>query len=175
MTESRAAAHLAAAWERKTGAPPSRRTLGVLWGQWAMETGRGQSMYGFNFAGIKGKSASGRSAVYWTKEGHGPTERRVKAEFRHYATPEAGADDYVRLLAERYPEAMAGAARGDAPAFVRGLASQGYFTADPAMYSRAVTRLQAEFDRTGGLRLIDPGPAVDALLWTLQRAIAKRA
>jgi hypothetical protein len=175
-----AARHLARAWRETFGKDPSPRALGILWAQWALETGRGRSMHGNNFGGLKGVGPEGGSAVLATREGFGSTETRIRSRFRAYETPEAGARDYVQTLADRYPEALAAAAKGDADGFVRGLEQRRYFTADPAEYRRGIGALLREYETRGPagcrpLSIETPGPALDLLLWTLARATAKKA
>lgn len=177
LSGSEASRHLAQAWERVTGQPPSQKTLSALWAQWALETGRGRSMRGFNFGGLKGTAPGGGSAVLKTHEGYGDHRVSIQSRFRTYASAEAGALDYVRTLHDRYPEATKAAAAGNIHGFVSGLKQRGYFTADPSDYSRAMERLSAEHVRSGGgdfSSLKDPGPWVDALLHTLAQAIARR-
>lgn len=168
---------LEGAWQRVTGSAPSEGTLSTLWAQWALETGRGRSMHGYNFGGIKATpGAAHPSAVLTTREGFGDTERSIRSRFRTYATAEAGAIDYIETLHRQYPEAAAAAGRGDVQGFVAGLTQRGYFTADPAVYGRALHSLSAEHAQGGGgdfSRLQDPGPLVDALLRTLGQAIAR--
>lgn len=180
MHPADAARHLTRAWREVFGQPPSPRTLSLLWAQWALETGRGQSMHGNNFGGLKGEAPGGGSAVSWTREGFGEGERRIRSRFRAYATPEEGARDYVRTLAERYPDAATAAAAGDAGAFVQALERGRYFTANPADYRRGIAALAHEFQTRGPhavrpLSVETPGPALDALLWTLTRATAKKS
>ncbi|MCA9633803.1 MAG: glucosaminidase domain-containing protein [Myxococcales bacterium] len=175
LTGSEASRLLGQAWEQVTGQPPSSKTLGLMWAQWALETGRGRSMRGYNFGGLKGQAPGGGSAVLKTHEGHGDQRVAIQSRFRTYASPEAGALDYVRTLHERYPEATKAATQGNVSGFVAGLQQRGYFTADPADYSRAIEHLSAEHLRSGDFsQLKDPGPWVDSLLHTLAQAIARR-
>ncbi len=96
-------------------------------------------MPGYNFAGIKATpAAAGKS--FRTVEGHGATRREVSARFRVYESAEAGAYDYVRLLATRYPDAVSAARVGDGAGFARALARGGYFTAAPESYSAGLAR-----------------------------------
>jgi hypothetical protein len=180
LEPAQATRHLAAAWREVHGSEPSRKTLSILWAQWALETGRGSSMRGNNFGGLKGEAPGGGSSVLWTREGFGPDEQRIRSRFRTYPTPEAGARDYVSTLSARYPEATRAAQAGDPEGFVRGLEQRRYFTADPADYRRGLAALVREHDRleSGQIRppaVAPPGAAVDALLWTLARAAAKKA
>jgi hypothetical protein len=176
-----AAHHLARAWQRVTGQPPSSATLAVLWAQWALETGRGSSMHGFNFGGLKGTAARGGSASFSTFEGHGDRIERMRCRFRTYGSPSEGAEDYVETLANDYPRAFAAARRGDPAAFVTALSDRGYFSADPASYRAAIGSLWSEFQAGGGpevdartLVVEAPNPAENAVIWAFARAIARR-
>jgi flagellum-specific peptidoglycan hydrolase FlgJ len=122
----------------------------LLTAHWALETDGGRSMPGHNFAGIKATpGASGKS--FATIEGHGATRREVNARFRTYESAEAGARDYVRLLATRYPDAVAAAQVGDSAGFTGALARGGYFTAAPAAYAAGLEQR---------LKMLEPGAAL---------------
>lgn len=148
MAEAAAAAHLARAWRSVVGTHPSEQTLAVLWAQWAHETGRGQRMHAYNFAGIKGRGPSGASVVVWTREGTTSSDL-VRRTFRAYRAPSEGARDYLRLLAGRYPSALRAAREGNALNFVSALDQGGYFTGDTRAYLRAVVSLSLECRRRG--------------------------
>ena len=141
---TQAADALRAAWTRVTGQPPSEHTVAILTAQWAHETGNGASMYNYNFGGIKGMGPSGLSVSQRTKEGFGASERTITDRFRAYRTAEEGATDYVKLLRQRFPEAVESAQRGDPSGFVSGLKQRGYFTGDAAAYTRSVSSLTAQ-------------------------------
>jgi len=139
-----AADALRAAWTHVTGQPPSERTVAILTAQWAHETGNGASMYNYNFGGIKGMGPSGLSVSQRTKEGFGASEHTITDRFRAYRTAEEGATDYIKLLSTRFPEAVGAAQSGDPAGFVAGLKQRGYFTGDPAVYTRSVSSLAAQ-------------------------------
>lgn len=125
------------AWTAVIGNLPQSRTSTLLTAHWALETDGGRCMPGNNFGGIKAApGASGQSLP--TVEGHGATRREVHARFRVYQNAEAGALDYVRLLASRYPDAIAAARVGDSAGFARALAQGGYYTAAPEAYAAAL-------------------------------------
>ena len=173
-----AAAQLAGAWQDVLGEPAPPGGVAVLWAQWALETGRGQSMVGHNFGGLKGHAPDGGSTVQWTHEGHGENRRRVQGRFRAYASVQAGARDYVRTLASHFPQALAQARQGNAAGFVDALAHHHYFTADTATYRHAVQRLAHEFSTHGPdaappLRVDEPGPWENGVIEELQRATAR--
>ena len=135
---------LRAAWTKVTGQPPSEHTVAILTAQWAHETGNGASMYNYNFGGIKGMGPSGLSVSQRTKEGFGASEHTITDRFRAYRSAEEGATDYVKLLTQRFPEAVQSAQAGDATGFVSGLKQRGYFTGDAAAYTRSVSSLTAQ-------------------------------
>jgi len=140
-----ARALLGDAWTAIIGNPPDARTTALLTAHWALETDAGRSMPGHNFAGIKATpAAAGKS--FPTVEGHGAARREVSARFRMYESAEAGAHDYVRLLATRYPNAVAAARAGDSAGFARALAHGGYFTADARAYAAGLEQRLAALE-----------------------------
>lgn len=149
---------LSGAWKRVFGEEPSAETSAILTAQWAHETARGNSMYNFNFGGIKGQGPSGFSVLQRTKEGHGATEREIRDRFRAYGSAEEGAVDYVQLLNRRYPQALEAARAGDSEGFVRALKARGYFTGDESAYVRSVNSLSREMLGTElrPVRRVDP-------------------
>jgi len=149
LDDQAAATHLAEAYVWLTGGEPSDRGLAILWAHWAHETARGQRMQGHNFAGLKGSGPDGDSIMIWTREATSSDERLVQRTFRAYSDEASGARDYLSLLRERYPQALRAVRRGDVTGFVSALAQNGYFTDDPALYLRAITRLAAECRRRG--------------------------
>jgi hypothetical protein len=161
LTGTQAAAALEDAWKAVTGDAPDKSTVAVLAAHWAHETGRGQSMLNFNFAGIKGTGPSGLSAAYGTREGWGAKEVHVVDNFRAYRTAEEGARDYVALLARRYPDAVDAAKNGDPTRFVHALKERGYFTGNEAAYVRSVSTLTQQalasgFDAMGTAAVAGP-------------------
>jgi flagellum-specific peptidoglycan hydrolase FlgJ len=148
MGESDAARHLSRAWQAVMKQVPSEETVSVLWAHWAHETGRGQRMHAFNFAGLKGRGPTGASVVVWTREGQEPSNL-VQRTFRAYRSAGAGARDYLRLLASRYPSAVRAAREGNAYGFASALESGGYFTGDGRVYLRALSSLSIECRRRG--------------------------
>jgi flagellum-specific peptidoglycan hydrolase FlgJ len=152
MSEEDAVQTLAAAWHAEFRHAASEATVAVLWAHWAHETGRGQRMHAYNYAGIKGRGPSGASVVVWTREGPNSLDL-VQRTFRAYRNPHEGAMDYVKLLRTRYPFALRAAREGNAYAFASALSEGGYFTGDERAYTRALTRLSAECRRRGLARL----------------------
>jgi flagellum-specific peptidoglycan hydrolase FlgJ len=147
MSAEEATKTLALAFERATGEEATKEVVSVLWGQWALETGRGRWMVDYNYAGLKGRAPDGGSAPWstWEETDDGP--RRVRSRFRAYESADHGAYDYVKLLSRRYPSAFAAARRGDANTFIDQLDKGGFFTERPEHYTRSVISLAREFLR----------------------------
>jgi hypothetical protein len=166
LSGAEAASALGTAWEQTTGRAASPRTLSILTGQWAHETGRGASMLNYNFGGIKGSGPSGMSTVYRTREGSGAGEVRITDRFRAYGSAAEGATDYVSLLVRRYPEAVQAAEQGDPGRFVQALKARGYFSGDEASYIKSVSALASQalgagFDAVGNGGDLSPAKAAD--------------
>lgn len=152
MSPNDATRHLAQAWEHLTNETATEAVISVLWGQWALETGRGRWMVDYNYAGLKGRAPDGGTANWWTwEEPKDKKDRalRIRARFRSYEAPEHGALDYVEMLLRRYPKAVAAARRGDAVNFILELDHGGFFTERPEHYVRSVVSLAREFRQDG--------------------------
>lgn len=145
MQPEQAARELAQAWRAEFGKPAPPGAVALLWAQWALETGRGRWMVDFNFAGVKGKAPGGGSTLCWTSEGADNDAHRVRDRFRAYRSAQAGARDYIALLARRYPDALDRARDGDAEGFVQALVRGGYFTSEPDAYLHALHSLSRQF------------------------------
>jgi hypothetical protein len=155
---------LGSAWSAVVGSSPSPGAVAILTAHWALETDGGRCMPSHNFGGIK---AAPRvpGAELRTVEGHGAGRREVTARFRSYDSAQAGAQDYVHLLATRYPAALSAAAAGNAPAFAHALADGGYFTADPAAYAAGLKQRLDDLahGRAASARVVPPPGALAQL------------
>jgi flagellum-specific peptidoglycan hydrolase FlgJ len=161
LSGEEAARALGQAYTQVTGERPSAATTAILTAQWAHETGRGASMYNYNFGGIKGAGPSGLSVAQKTREGWGADERQIVDRFRAYESPTEGATDYVRLLQARYPKALDAARQGDAAGFVHALKARGYFTGNEQAYVRSVASM-SEQALTHGYAVLGAGSAPSA-------------
>lgn len=114
MSGPMAAAYLREAWRRAhNGQTPSDGVLAILCAQWAHETGRGDHMFNFNFAGIKATRASnsnwdGASVYILAGEAGrtGDTHGTVYRNFRAYGSAIQGAQDYLGVLMRVHGEAI---------------------------------------------------------------------
>lgn len=150
MSKEQAAAHLERAWEETFGEPLTRSSRNLILAQWALETGHGASMRGYNFGGIKGYAQGGAGALLQTTEGSGENARRSVERFRTYARAEDGARDYVATLANAFPGVIDAVRGGDPYAFVARLHEGGYFTADRSSYERAIVHISRELGSEAG-------------------------
>lgn len=124
-----------------TGRAPSAATLDVLTAQASLETASGARMYNFNFGGIKGQGPTGETARCRTHEVLNGKEVEIRDGFRAYRTLDEGATDYVRLMRDRFPGAMAQAERGDVAGFAHALKQSHYYTADEGAYATGLKNL----------------------------------
>ena len=143
-------AALARATQQVTGQAPSARFLDVLTAQAAVETGRGEHMYNWNFGGIKGSGPSGATTTLRTKEILDGKEVEIRDGFRAYKSIDEGAVDYVSLLQRRFGGAVSAAQRGDVDGFAYALKSSGYYTASADDYAAALRGIVKEASRAGG-------------------------
>jgi hypothetical protein len=124
-----------------TGRAASAATLDVLTAQASLETASGGRMYNYNFGGIKGSGPTGETAKLRTHEVLGGKDVEIRDGFRAYRTIDEGATDYVKLVKDRFPGAMAQAERGDVDGFARALKQSGYYTADEKSYAAGLRSL----------------------------------
>lgn len=128
-------AALGRSFEQVMGEAPTPAALDILSAQASLETGRGRSMYNFNFGGIKGTSPGGLTTVARTHEWEGGARYETHAHFRAYGSLDEGAQDFLSLLHRRYGDAVAAATRGDVDGYAHALKSHGYFTGPEARYA----------------------------------------
>lgn len=131
------------AHSKVTGRAPSTATLDVLTAHASLETASGSHMYNYNFGGIKGRGPTGETARCRTHEVLNGKEVEIRDGFRAYRNIDDGAADYVRLMRDRFPAAMAQAERGDVDGFARALKQSHYYTADEKAYASGLRGLMA--------------------------------
>jgi hypothetical protein len=127
--------------ESSGGDKPSEQMVDVLTAHASLETASGDKMYNFNFAGIKGRSPEGTTAICHTKEVVGGQEVTIKDGFRAYSSLDAGARDYVGTMKGQFSGALAPAARGDVAGFASALKNAHYYTASEVDYARGLSSL----------------------------------
>ncbi|MBS2020687.1 MAG: glucosaminidase domain-containing protein [Deltaproteobacteria bacterium] len=140
-TRSELRAAIRRAFVRSEGAEPPEKLVEVLTAHACLETASGDRMYNFNFAGIKGYSPAGMTAVARTREVLGGKDVEIRDGFRAYATIDEGARDYVNVMKGRFAGALGPAARGDVAGFAHALKSAGYYTAAESDYAKGLAGL----------------------------------
>jgi len=148
---------LVAAWRAfYDGATPSKASCGVIWAQYALETGRGKSCWCNNIGNVKHVAGDGHDYCMLTGVWEIIGGKRVTFQpphpqtcFRAYPSLEAGMREHLDFLQRRYAGAWAEVEKGDARAFAHALKSRGYYTAPEEDYAKSLVSLQAEFGRSG--------------------------
>lgn len=142
MSVSAAQLHLHLAYQDVLDEAPQSKTLALLLAHWALETGRGANMWGYNYGGIKSKLGG---VDLDTCESYGLTKQSTTQRFRVYRSAAAGAKDYIQTLSKSFPRAFEALLEGSAQGFVQALSESGYFTGSPDEYARAIASLAVEY------------------------------
>ena len=148
MTGQQAAGYMITAWQSiHNGQNPPPGALNCLLAQWAIETGNGQSMFNYNFGGIKAVGAGLRTS-YNTTEGDvvAGTATHGAAYFQAYGNADEGARHFVRMITQGqnrgvYAQYLSDLANNPGAAgtnYAQGLASTGYFTGNVQDYARNI-------------------------------------
>ncbi len=151
------------AYTKVTGKTASAATLDTLTAQASLETGRGGSMYNYNFGGIKGHSASGDTADYMTHEVLGGQDVKIKQGFRAYSSLDEGAEDYVKVLQKRFSGALDAAGTGNVDSFAHALKQEGYYTASETSYASALRSLSGQAGTSPASNVNATAPTVDSV------------
>lgn len=165
---------LRSALHSETLAAPTNTTLALALAKTALETGRWQKMYLWNWGNIKADIATypgsyqcypcnevlGGKVVWFSPRGRlagksGPVVAEPyedppghpQTRFRAYVNAADGAQEYVAFQArvKRYAAAWQRLLAGDVDGYVRALSKAGYFTAPVETYLKTVRSLHAEF------------------------------
>ncbi|MCL2724770.1 MAG: hypothetical protein FWD69_10075 [Polyangiaceae bacterium] len=148
---------LVAAWrDLYDGAAPSKASCGVIWAQYALETGRGKFCWNNNIGNVKHVEGDGRDYCMLQSVPEIVNGKRVtfnppdpQTWFRAYASLADGMREHLEFLRRRYAAAWSEVEKGDARAFAYALKARGYYTGDEETYARSLVSLQAEFARSG--------------------------
>lgn len=130
---------------KKTGFP-----VGVLLGQAALESARGQAAPGNNYFGIKGQGTAGTQNLA-TQEANAQGQMySTRGGFAAYKSPEDSVMAYINLIKNNYPQAWA--ARGNPIAMLQAIKQGGYAT-DPNYVAKVAStpEFQAEHGSLQGI------------------------
>lgn len=172
LTFEQAAAAMREALTAKLGAPPTVEAMALALAKTALETGRWQAIYCFNWGNIKASPSYqgsyccielnevlGGKVVWFAPSGRiahkgGPAIAEFstvppghpQTRMRAHATAAEGAKAYVDFVAGgRYAAAWQRLLAGDAVGYATMLRQAGYYTAPLADYLKGVVSLQREF------------------------------
>lgn len=165
LTEAEATYALREGWKLVFGDYPSLDALAVLWAQSALETGRWQYIWNYNFGNIKrhddhdwcmfrcSEILNGKNV--WFDPPHAQTH------FNSYASTVDGAKEYIEFVSKRtrYKEAWTHLVAGNPIKYCAALKKAGYFTADLIKYTNGVVRLTDEFKKKSAVLLAYVPPA----------------
>lgn len=144
-----------AAAAREADPTLSRESVGVLWAQYALETGRGSACWCNNIGNVKVTPAQARAGVpffmlpgTWEILGgkrvvFDPPDEQTW--FRWFPSLSEAMRHHLSFLAARYGEAWAALRSGDPTAFALALKKRGYYTGSEATYAASLRHLLREF------------------------------
>jgi hypothetical protein len=136
----------------------TRQAAGIVWAQWALETGRGEACWNHNVGNVKTTPAQAAAGVPYTML-PGTTEYiggvlmtfqppDPQTWFRAFASLAEGMAHHLAFLKRRYGNAWPSLLSGDPTTFATELKARGYYTAPLATYAGAMRHLHAEWMRT---------------------------
>lgn len=140
------------AWKELFGTVPSKQQINLILAQNALETGNRKSMWNFNIGNI---TTSGKSQYDFYDDL--PTKEQIKPgvwktmnlKYKSYPNLKEGVKDYLKLLnSKRYGKAWEHIINPDPVAFSKSLKDAGYYTANEAPYTKAITKLYNQFGKS---------------------------
>ena len=150
--------HEYAAAVRKADPTLTREQAGILWAQYALETGRGNACWNNNIGNVKVTPSQVAAGVPYfmlpntweiiggKKEVFQPPHPQTW--FRHFESlAEAMAHHIVFLRDKRYKPAWPSVLSGDPAEFARALKKESYYTAPEADYAKIMKSMHAEWMR----------------------------
>ena len=133
----------------------TREAVGVLWAQYALETGRGSSCWCNNIGNVKVTRAQAEAGTpFFMLPGTWEIERgrRVVYEppheqtwFRWFASLSEAMAHHLVFLAKRYAPAWDAVRAGEPTEFAEKLKARGYYTGDEGIYAASLRHHQREF------------------------------
>ncbi len=148
---------LGLAWISLCGERPSPESICVLLAQWALETGRGASMWNYNLGNVKSHQKSGdwcffrcnvviNGKVVWFEPDP------PGCCFVSYPTLQQGADAYMHKLHTTFSRAWPAVLAGNPTEFSKRLKASKYYTASEEKYTATLCSLYREFLRSVSVR-----------------------
>lgn len=153
ISEPQMAQAMIEAWRSLFGTQPSKEQVSMLLAQNALETGHRKSMWNYNIGNIttNGKEKFDYFDDLKTNEQVSPgVWKKMNLKYRAYPTLKDGVEDYIKLLsnAPRYAKAWKSVLHPDPAAFSKALKDAGYYTADEAPYTKTLSGLYSQFNKS---------------------------
>lgn len=147
LSADTAAKYLASAYKAVAGKAATKAIMKLLIGQWAGETGNGNSMYNYNFGNTMPTGNDTHFHYLNASEIIDGKEVKMRSKFAAYASPKEGAEAFIKVLKSR-KHWWDGLQSGTVEGFIKGLTTAPkYFTAFPDVYTNLlVSRIEAYGD-----------------------------
>lgn len=153
VSEPQMAQAMIEAWRSLFGTQPSREQISMLLAQNALETGHRKSMWNYNIGNIttNGKDKFDYFDDLKTNEQISPgVWKKMNLKYRAYPSLKDGAKDYINFLSksQRYQKAWQNVLNPNPVAFSKALKDAGYYTADEAPYTKTLSGLYSQFNKS---------------------------
>lgn len=146
------------AWYCTSGSFPKKEQIGVIFGQWALETGMSASMYNNNIGNVKAPKNPSQEVEYCVLNNVWEIIDGKKiilspedpgSWFRSFPTLLDGVNFHFNFLKnKRYKIAWQAVEAGDPVDFSKKLRQQGYYTASEDHYTRAIMSYFNRFSKS---------------------------
>lgn len=152
VSEPQMAQAMIEAWKLLFKTEPSKEQIAILIAQNALETGHRKSMYNFNIGNIKAQEKGPYDYYYLNApEQTAPgVWKNLHMAFRAYPSLTEGVKDYIKLLStsSRYASAWQHVMTPNPASFSKALKAGGYYTADEKAYTKLLTGIYGNFNKS---------------------------
>lgn len=151
------------AWREMFGFEPTKEQVSLVLAQNSLETGNRKSMWNYNVGNI---TTDGKGQFDYFDDL--PTDEQVKPgvwekknlKYRAYPNLQEGVKDYLRFLSgKRYQGAFQHILNPNPTAFSKALKQSGYYTANEAPYTSAISRLYKQISGGNSFEVAQSGQA----------------
>jgi hypothetical protein len=162
VSEAQMAQAIIDAWKKLFGKPPAKEQVAMILAQNALETNSRKAMWNNNVGNITtdGKGNFDYFDDLSTSEQVSPGNwKKMRLKYRSYPTLSEGVQDYLNLLSKshNYASAWDKIVHPDPEAFSKALKAGGYYTANEAPYTRALTSLFSKYNNGNSYELAMSG------------------
>lgn len=161
VSEAQMAQAIIESWKSLFHETPSKEQVALVLSQNALETGHRKQMWNYNVGNIttNGKGAFDFYDDLATDEQIKPgVWKKMNLKYRSYPTLVDGVKDYLRLLSSKhYSNAWQHIKNPDPAAFSKALKQSGYYTANEAPYTKTLTQLYSQFNKSNSYEQAQSG------------------